>query len=244
MGQSSFALRSLPRQYCLAGAAARALLVVAAHVALFLGLVQLHPQLRRQVEPVFVSLITPAPPKSEPLPAPQPPRPKTIPRRDPLPKPLARAPLPSATIEPSAPAPSAEPLEQSADASITPRDAPAFGGESAPASPPVSVPSRSASKAPAPVTAPRFDAAYLNNPRPEYPRMARRLGEHGRVLLNVFVNSAGLAETVEVRTSSGYARLDRAAREAVQNWKFVPARRGEEAVGAWVIVPVNFVLQG
>ena len=101
-----------------------------------------------------------------------------------------------------------------------------------------------AAKPPAPVVAPRFDAAYLNNPRPEYPRLARRLGEHGRVLLHVFVNPAGRPEKIEVRTSSGYARLDQAAREAVQQWHFVPARQGDEAVGAWVLVPITFVLEG
>jgi protein TonB len=90
----------------------------------------------------------------------------------------------------------------------------------------------------------QFDAAYLNNPKPEYPRMARRLGEEGTVLLRVFVSAQGAPETIELHRSSGSPRLDRAARETVRSWKFVPARKGERPVGAWVLVPITFVLQG
>ena len=39
-------------------------------------------------------------------------------------------------------------------------------------------------------------------------------------------------------------RLDRAAQEAVTRWRFVPARRGDVAVEAWVLVPIVFKLQG
>ena len=69
------------------------------------------------------------------------------------------------------------------------------------------------------------------------------MGEQGKVLLHVFVNAAGNPEKVEIRTSSGHARLDQAAREAVQRWKFVPARQGDEPVSAWVLVPISFVLE-
>ena len=89
---------------------------------------------------------------------------------------------------------------------------------------------------------PRFDAAYLNNPVPAYPAVSRRLGEQGRTLLRVFVNADGSAREVQVQTTSGYPRLDRAAREAVERWQFAPAREGARAVGAWVVVPILFSL--
>lgn len=88
----------------------------------------------------------------------------------------------------------------------------------------------------------RFDAEYLDNPAPPYPALSRRLGEEGRVLLRVRVDANGLAREVEVQASSGYARLDRIARETVARWRFVPARRGAEAVESWVVVPVSFRL--
>lgn len=96
----------------------------------------------------------------------------------------------------------------------------------------------------APVTPPVFNADYLDNPPPSYPALSRRLGEQGRVVLRVLVNPVGRADEVQVRASSGHARLDAAARETVQRWKFVPARRGSEPVAAWVLIPISFKLEG
>ncbi|HEX4334034.1 MAG TPA: energy transducer TonB [Usitatibacter sp.] len=89
---------------------------------------------------------------------------------------------------------------------------------------------------------PRFDMAYLNNPPPAYPPLSRRLKEQGRVLLRVLVSTAGNAQDVELRTSSGSERLDRAAIEAVRRWRFSPARRGAETIAAWALVPIVFQL--
>ena len=65
----------------------------------------------------------------------------------------------------------------------------------------------------------------------------------GRVLLRVRVGADGRAETVDVAASSGYDRLDRAAIDAVRRWRFVPARRGDAAVSAWINVPIAFSLE-
>ena len=98
--------------------------------------------------------------------------------------------------------------------------------------------------APAPVViAARFDADYLSNPKPAYPAASRRLGEEGKVVLRVRVSAAGAALAVEVKQSSGFTRLDEAAKSAVERWRFVPARRGDEAVESWVAVPIVFWLQ-
>lgn len=96
--------------------------------------------------------------------------------------------------------------------------------------------------APATVTAARFDAAYLRNPRPNYPSLSRRLGEEGRVLLRVRVSPAGLASSVEIEKSSTFERLDEAARQVVARWQFIPARRGDEAIETVVVVPIVFRL--
>lgn len=98
---------------------------------------------------------------------------------------------------------------------------------------------------PAPVTTlPGLNADYLNNPAPVYPDSARRQGEQGRVLLRVLVDAAGSVQQTVLRKSSGFAALDQAALDAVKNWRFVPARRGVEAVAAWVVVPISFSLEG
>ncbi len=94
-----------------------------------------------------------------------------------------------------------------------------------------------------PVTEPpRFGAAYLNNPAPAYPPMSRRAGEQGRVLLKVLVSENGAAERVQLETGSGYEKLDQAAIEAVKKWSFIPARRNNQPVSAYVLVPVKFSL--
>ena len=86
-------------------------------------------------------------------------------------------------------------------------------------------------------------ANYLRNPKPGYPNLSRRLGEQGTVLLRVFVTAAGNSTQVDLKRSSGYPRLDRAAHDAVRSWKFVPAKREEKAVDVWVVVPIKFSLK-
>jgi protein TonB len=93
-------------------------------------------------------------------------------------------------------------------------------------------------------TAPIFAADYLDNPPPGYPPLSRRVGEQGRVLLRVLVNPGGRADDVEVRSSSGHFRLDEAARQTVRGWRFVPAKRGDQPVPAWVLIPISFRLEG
>lgn len=105
------------------------------------------------------------------------------------------------------------------------------------------VEAKPAAPAPAPLSGARFDADYLQNPKPVYPPMSRRLGEEGKVILRVRVSAAGTAQEVEIKQGSGFSRLDAAARDAVSRWRFVPAKRGDEAVESWVAVPIQFALE-
>lgn len=94
-----------------------------------------------------------------------------------------------------------------------------------------------------PVAPPRFDAAYLHNPAPEYPLQARRRHEEGAVLLRVEVSAEGGALQVLIEHTSGWRVLDEAALSAVRHWRFEPARQGRDAVAAWVLVPIEFGLR-
>jgi protein TonB len=166
------------------------------------------------VTPIMVDWI--AAPKPEPVVEP----PKPRPLHPPVPRPVEKPPVQAAPAEsPSpivAPAPPPPPPEPVA----------------AVRAPPVAI------------TPPVFDAAYLQNPAPAYPTLSRRLKEQGKVILRVRVNPAGAADEVQVRTSSGFARLDESARDTVAHWRFAPARRGAEAVPEWVLIPVSFKLEG
>jgi TonB family protein len=87
---------------------------------------------------------------------------------------------------------------------------------------------------------PIFDAAYLDNPTPYYPRSARRKGIQGEVLLKVSVKTDGSAASVLISHSSGYEVLDNAALAAVKTWNFIPAKKSGKSVEASVLVPVEF----
>jgi protein TonB len=87
---------------------------------------------------------------------------------------------------------------------------------------------------------PSSSANYLNNPKPVYPRRSERLGEQGVVLLSVVVAADGRVREASVKSSSGFERLDQAAREAVLAWTFVPGRRNGLAVEMSVDVPIRF----
>jgi protein TonB len=84
--------------------------------------------------------------------------------------------------------------------------------------------------------------AYLTNPPPDYPAVARRLRLEGTVLLRVLVGAGGAPEEVRLAATSGATVLDDAAIEAVRRWRFVAAQRGAEAIAHWTEVPVRFRL--
>ncbi len=189
------------------------------HVAAIWGLLQFEGVRRSLIEaaPIMVHFLTPPPDVQEP------PRPKPVVKRpEPLPQPTLAAPI-LATKAIDSPSP------------LAPAEAP----KPAPLPPIEATPPK-----PAPVIPPSFGADYLQNPPPTYPAAARRLQEEGRVLLRVFVSATGTADRVEIERSTGSARLDAAAQQAVRTWRFVPARQGGQAVPAWVIVPIQFSLEG
>jgi protein TonB len=94
-----------------------------------------------------------------------------------------------------------------------------------------------------PLEPPRYNAAYLSNPPPTYPLSARRRGIEGTVLVRAEVAAGGECLRAELKKSSGAEVLDQAALEAVKKWRFVPAKRGTQAVVAWVEVPITFKLE-
>lgn len=78
---------------------------------------------------------------------------------------------------------------------------------------------------------------------PRYPALARRLGIQGTARLRVQVLADGHVGQIVVESSAGHPDLDRAATDAVRQWRFEPARRGAEAVATWVLLPVQFQLK-
>jgi periplasmic protein TonB len=146
------------------------------------------------------------------------------------------------------PAPTATPTSTPTK-SVTKADTPALNPNSsnaqeAAAANAAAAPSTASGKTSSPsLVEPSADADYLKNPPPGYPRISRRNGEQGTVIVRVFISTQGAPEKAEVRISSGFARLDQAALEAVQRWRFVPGRRNGTPEAMWFNIPVRFILE-
>lgn len=168
-----------------------------------------------EVRLVAEAPMTPPPPAVRPAPA--------------VRQPPAAASAAVASVTPSPLPVASAPLQaQPAETNLAPRVAP---NPTPPQSPPIAV------------TPPDLRAAYLSNPRPAYPLAARRLGLEGRVMLRAEIMENGGCGRISVAHSSGHEVLDQAALQAVKQWRFVPARRGGEAVSAWAEIPVSFRLR-
>ena len=190
--------------------------------------------LRRAVElvvpaEVIAEFVEPPRPKDEP-----PPPPPALAQK---PQPVAPAPRLAAIADPT-------PTPNAPVGVIDPPPAPLppIAAPIAPAPPaPVAIP-------PAPPAAPAIqlpssDADYLQNPKPPYPPMSKRLNEQGTVVMRVLIGADCQPQKAEIRKSSGFERLDRSAAETVMKWRYVPGKRAGVAEAMWFNVPINFVLE-
>lgn len=201
-------------------------LIVAGHAlliyAIYSGLLHRAVAIALPAE-VFVSFVA----------APQPkPRPAQVPlaKVPTLPPPSITPPPTIVNIAPlenaiSAPAPSAA-AEKPAPVAVAAAAAPAAAAPPAPA-------------VPRTITS---GVEYLRAPQPDYPALSKRMGEQGKVVLRILVSEKGLPDQVLVQTSSGFARLDEAGRQAALRALFKPHYEDGRPVAVFVIVPLNFQL--
>jgi protein TonB len=162
---------------------------------------------------VFATFITPQAEKPE-VPSPQP-VPKTVPVvKKPAPKPIE----PPVRSQPSERAIAVAPPAPSEPAA-------------APPSPPVAAQPKTIS-----------GVEYIQAPQPDYPPTSRRLGEEGKVMVRVLVNEKGRAERAEVQKSSGFPRLDDAARQAALRALFKPYVEDGKPLAVFAIIPIRFQL--
>ncbi|HUW24964.1 MAG TPA: energy transducer TonB [Gallionella sp.] len=211
-------------------------LVVLAHVSL-LWLMAVVPDLpSSKHHEMSVSVVLPSPPQAAPVaPVPEPvPEPKPLVKPKPKPKP---EPKPQPVAEPI---PVDTPQAETAPETVTPV---ATAETSVPAEA-SSAPSEPVNSSPGlPDREPDYQAAYLRNPVPAYPMVARRMGWQGRVVLNVEVLASGMPGRIELYQSSGHDVLDKAAMRAVSGWRFIAARQRGQEVTKWFLVPIPFILK-
>lgn len=156
----------------------------------------------------------PEPPKMEPPP------PKVV-------KPPPPAYTPPPKIRPQAPPP---PAAITAVTEVAP---------TAPPPPPVSAPVR----AEAPVKVPPALDQGKRCPPPQYPAAARRAGESGAVVLKFLIETDGSVVDSAVEASSGFERLDEAARTALAVCRFTPGTIDGRPDRSWARIRYVWKLQ-
>lgn len=184
---------------------------------------------------------------TQPEPIKPPPAPPALPAppQKAVPKVSAPVPVPAPALLPTA-APAlqaapAEPVSTAAPTASSPVVAVPAGPVAAQAPAVISAPPTP--PAPAKVALPSSDAQYLQNPKPAYPVLSKRMGEQGKVVVHVLIGADGLPQKAEIKQSSGFERLDKAALSTVLSWKYVPGKRGGVPEAMWFNVPINFVLE-
>lgn len=101
---------------------------------------------------------------------------------------------------------------------------------------------------PAPVVVkdPVRTAAVVNSAnceKPEYPSASRRLEEEGTVSLRFLVGADGKVVQAEVEKSSGYKRLDEAARAGLSRCAFKPATVDGKPEQGWATMKYTWRLE-
>jgi protein TonB len=206
---------------------APALLVLVVHAVALLALVQAGRQVIARAEPasVSVSLLPEAAPARA---TPEPPTPRVPPVLVPtVPVPVVPVPefSPSAAQREVAPPP--PPLPATAP---TPSPEPSVARVTPPAPAP----------GPKPVAAGAL--RYRVEPAVEVPRLSRRAGESGRVQLRVVFDTEGRPRDIQLARSSGFARLDAQAREAMQAARIVPFVEDGRAIEVVALATLEYEL--
>jgi len=202
--------------------------------------------------PTMTDVVSEPAPPPEPLRAPEPPAPALPAPAAPFPPaPAATAMSPTASTDrepgppvrpgPAVTAPGPAPATGSGDGIPLGRPSPSPGsGQTGPGSV-ASASGRDAGSTGAITQYARPQGGY--QVRPGYPATARRLGIQGTTMLRVHVLIDGRVGDVLVQETAGHPDLDQAAAEAVRRWRFDPARRGNDPVAMWVLLPVEFRLK-
>ena len=89
----------------------------------------------------------------------------------------------------------------------------------------------------------RKTARPIKRDNPPYPRVAKREGWEGTVVLRMNISADGDVGKVTIQESSGYPALDESAMQSAKTWRFDPAKDGEFSVSAVVFAPVTFNLE-
>ena len=199
------------------------LAILFVHILLIGVLIQMRSHVLRaqEVKLTLVNLSPPPPPLAAESPPPPPSAPQLV-----APPPIVQTPAPVPTVQAT---PEPVPVSVSAPTmAVTP-------GPVAPIAAPPAPPSI--------VQGGDLSAQMVAGKPPRYPIESRRKREQGTVLLTLTLGLDGAVETVAVSQSSGFARLDAAARDAVKSWRWKPMIRDGQPVRVRGVVEIPFILR-
>jgi protein TonB len=107
------------------------------------------------------------------------------------------------------------------------------------------LPEESTAAVAAPVDVPASEMPGYRSLYPvQYPQRAAVRGLEGEVVLRVLVGTDGRPLRIELHRSSRHGVLDRAALQAVREWRFRPEVRAGVTIEGWVLVPIAFSMGG
>lgn len=86
-----------------------------------------------------------------------------------------------------------------------------------------------------------MEGNLIHRVEPQYPAIARQIRLEGSVILKAIISPEGSIERIDV--ASGQTLLARAAKDAVQQWKYRPYLLNGEPIEVETEITVNFVLQ-
>lgn len=202
-------------------------IILLVHAVLIGALIQVRSHVMRVQEARLsvVNLSPPPPPASE-APPPPPATPQVV-----APPPIVQTPVPPVPVMQTTPTP-----------------------VPAPAPTPVATPTPATATSVAPPSPPSFVQASIvqggdlgtqmvAGKPPRYPVESRRKREQGTVVLTLTLGLDGAVDSIAITGSSGFPRLDNAARDAVKGWRWRPTLRAGQPVRVKGVVEIPFVLR-
>ncbi len=198
--------------------------ILVVHALLIGALIQVRNHVQR-TEAAKLTVVNLSPPPPPPPAAETPPPPPSAPQVV-APPPIVQTPVPVQTVQTSP-----EPVPPQ---TATPVTVIAPGPSTSVAAPPAP---------PSMVQGGDLGTQMVAGKPPRYPVDSRRKREQGTVVLAITLAVDGGVESIAVSQSSGFVRLDNAARDAVKGWRWKPTIRGGQPVRVRGVVEIPFVLR-
>lgn len=197
--------------------------ILVLHILLIGALIELrtHVQRIQETKLTVVNLSPPPPPPSADTPPPPPSTPEIV-----APPPIVQTPVQPVQTVQTTPDPVPVPTPQRT-VLVTPTPSPAAVSPAPPSL----------------IQGGDLSAQMIAGKPPRYPIESRRKREQGTVVLTLTLGVDGAVDSIAVSQSSGFARLDEAARDAVRKWRWSPVIRNGQPMRVRGVVEIPFVLR-